>query len=147
VCPAVSMPEGSSTPIPVAEEHPEEISAANERAEEEEHTVGRRGMEKQRRRDLSFAASVQQPFVAGRGEKFAFFRHLFFSPSPEPARSSIPFSRTTFRGFFRGSLCIFASDRRRRRAIENSLPFEIHPSLPRESQTILIENRNSPPPR
>jgi len=85
-------------------------------------------MEKQRRRDLSFAASVQQPFVAGRGEKFAFFRHLFFSPSPKRARSSISSSPATFRGFFRGSFGIFASYPSR------------HPSLPRKSRTILIES-------
>ncbi|RLU24712.1 hypothetical protein DMN91_002801 [Ooceraea biroi] len=66
------MPEGSSTSIPVVEEHPEEIRGSGERAserapeEEEEYTERRRGTEKRRRRDLSFAATVQQPFVADR---------------------------------------------------------------------------------
>lgn len=53
-------------------------------------------MEEQRRRDLSSAAIVQQPFVAGRGEKFAFFVIFFLSASP-PLTPISP----SFRGFIR----------------------------------------------
>lgn len=93
--------EGENARCPsqkAAEEHPEENprewrAVRASRKEEEKDGGGGTG-EKQRRRDLSFAATVQQPFVAGRGEKFAFFV-IFFLPARLPLTPVSPIRRST----------------------------------------------------
>lgn len=84
-CPAVPRPEGSSTRSRSRRNTQREIRES-EREEEED---GNGGTEKQRRRDLSSATTVQQPFVVGRGEKFAFFVIFFLLGASLPSRLSL----------------------------------------------------------
>lgn len=99
------MPEGEFDSIAM-EQHPKEIRENDERASEQVRGRGRSragGLhrEKQRRRDLSSAANVQQPFVVGRGEKFAFFvTFFFFLPTHTLPRPHLRRHSTDFFAFF-----------------------------------------------